>query len=154
MQALSYMIEHGTSDEKGAASLAVAKACIGKQDNAQEAFDHGVVIPLINLINCGPEKIRPRACEALAEICWNYSPACEATCSEGGINTLVNVVRNGLAATQRQALFAIAAVCSSSETGRTICSLSDGWMVVLDCLRSPDISVQSAATRVMQVSVW
>jgi len=103
--ALVIMIDGGDADAKGAASLALAKACIDGKASAQQAFEHDAIRLLINVVNCGPELIRAHVCEALMQICWNHPPACPAAFECNGISSLVTCVRNGLGSTQRQVLY-------------------------------------------------
>ena len=150
IRALIDMIDRGNDDEKNAASFALAKTCIQNPENARQAFLGQAIISLMNVANCGPEGIRANACEAISEICLNHPPACAAAHEAHCIHTLVTVMRNGLVKTQQRSLMALAAVCAGCNQARTECALSDAWMVVFDCLKSPNVDLQSAAAKVMQ----
>jgi hypothetical protein len=149
IKALVEMVDTGDSDEKSAASIALAKACIGSKKNAREALQHSAIQSLINVANCGPEIIRANACEAMANICWMCQPACKAAFEARGMQTLITVIRSGVGSTKRMALLAIAAICANLEDGRKAIALSDGWMIVFECLKSSEISLASASMKAM-----
>ena len=144
------MLQGGDTEEKRAAALAIAKACIGNTQNARRAEECGGLVPLINIAACGPEQTRANVCEALAEICKAYQPACQLAFESHAIQTMVKCIENGVGVTQQQALRAIAAICSHSEGARRECAVSHGWFVIFTGLQSLDILVQSAAAASMR----
>ena len=80
---------------------------------------------------------------------WLPHECCCASQSHA-VQTLLNCIQNGVGATQRQALRAIAAMCSYSEAARKECAVSHGWFTIFTGLQSSDILVQSAAAATMR----